>query len=275
MSLTDSELRAFEEFEKSGWENAADPYHEHWGLLSSQSAGPMLDAAEVSAGSRVLDVATGAGYVAAAAAHRNATAIGVDFSSAQVELARRTYPSIEFRQANAEALPFDAGSFDAVVIGFGLNHLPVPEAAFQEAHRVLRNGGWFAFTVWAEPRAGEGFGIVMSALERYSQPNSKIPPAPPYFRFADSEEVRRQFERSGFVGATTRIVPQYWRHRSPDLVFDAFHDGAVRATAMLRSQPEHIRESIRSAVREDVRKLGAQDTFVVPVPAALSAGRKP
>ena len=45
MALSETELRAFLEFEKSGWEQAADPYHQHWGLLSSQSVQPMLDAA--------------------------------------------------------------------------------------------------------------------------------------------------------------------------------------------------------------------------------------
>jgi len=75
MVLSEPEVRAFQEFEKSGWEQAADPYHQHWDLLSNQSAGPMLDAAKASSDSVVLDVATGAGYVATAASKRGATAV--------------------------------------------------------------------------------------------------------------------------------------------------------------------------------------------------------
>lgn len=275
MTLSESELRAFQEFEKSGWDRAADPYHQHWGFLSRQSADPMLDAARVVSGSKVLDVATGAGYVAAAAAKRGATAIGIDFSEAQVELARQTCPEVEFKQASAEALPFNADTFDSVVMGFGMNHLPNPETAFSEARRVLKKGGWFAFTVWAAPKLGEGFGIVLSAIEEHGVPDPKLPPAPPYFRFADPDEADRIFCQTGFVEATTEIVPQYWRHRSPDEVFAAFNEGAVRATAMLRSQPADVRDTIRGTVRNEVLKLRQGNGYVIPVPAALSSARKP
>lgn len=275
MALSETELHAFSAFEKDGWEKAADRYHRHWGRLSQQSAEPMLVAAGVTRGMRVLDVATGAGYVAAAAASLGAQAIGLDFSEAQVALARRVHPYVEFRQGRAEELPFATSSFDAVVIGFGLNHLPHPEKALDEAFRVLRSGGALAFTVWAQPKAGEGFGIVLNAIETYGVATAALPPAPPYFRFADPSEAKRACERAGFVSPGTRVVPQYWHHQSPDELFDAFHEGAVRATAMLRSQPAEARENIRSAVRTEVERLRVDDRFVISVPAALSWARKP
>lgn len=274
MILSGSELQAFQDFEKSGWEQAAVPYHQHWGLLSSQSVEPMLNAAKVVSGREVLDVATGAGYVAAAAYERGADAIGIDFSAAQVELANHTYPKVTFKEASAEALPFEADTFDAVVMGFGMNHLPNPEAAIREAHRVLKVGGWIAFTVWAEPKEGEGFGIVLSAIEKHGVPDIKLPPAPPYFRFADPEESGRVLADAGFVQVETKIVPQHWHHSSANLVFDAFNEGAVRATAMLRSQPADVREIIRLAVQTEVQKLKQDEQYVVSVPAALSSGRK-
>lgn len=274
MSLPESDLEAFKNFEKAGWERAADPYHLHWGNLSRQSAEAMLDAAGVTRGSRVLDVATGAGYVAAAAVKRGGRAIGLDFSAAQVELARATSPDIEFRRGDAEHLPFDAAIFDAVVIGYGVNHLPHPECAFSEAFRVLRSGGFLAFTVWASPRPGEGFGIVLGAIDAHGHP-SNLPPAPPYFRFADAEEVQRVLEHIGFLEPRTRIVEQAFYHDTPDRLFDAFNEGAVRATAMLRSQPVEAREGIRAVVRSQVEQLRQGDHYVIPVPAALSWARKP
>lgn len=275
MALSEKESHAFQTFEKNGWEDAASPYHRHWGNLSSQSAEPMLDAAQVAKGSRVLDAATGAGYIAAAAKQRGADAVGIDFSAAQVSLAQKTYPDITFQRASVEALPFEADSFDAVLMGFGMNHLPDPEAAFHEAYRVLKSGGWFAFTVWAAPRPGEAFGIVLSALEELGAKSVQLPPAPPYFRFADPVEVEKVFRDTGFLHGTTRIVPQYWRHQSPDSLFDAFNEGAVRATAMLRAQPEEAREAIRVASRKEVEKLKRDGVYVVPGPAALSFAQKP
>src|SRR4051794_29744786 len=109
--------QSFREFEQAGWEDSrvVAKYHEHQSGVTTQSVDALLDAAGVRNGSRVLDVATGAGYIAAAAALRGADTIGIDFSAAQVRTARERYPSVRFDQADAEALPFDPDTFDAVV----------------------------------------------------------------------------------------------------------------------------------------------------------------
>ena len=275
MSLTDEELQAFEDFERAGWEKAADPYHRMWGALSSQSSGPMLDAAGVSSGSKVLDVACGAGYIAAEAANRGCEAVGLDFSQAQLDLASKTYPDIAFQYGSAEELPFEPESFDAVVIGFGMNHMPKPEAVFGQAFRVLKPGGRFAFTIWDAPKPAEAFGIVLSALERFGRPNPDLPAAPPYFRMAEPDTVAAMYLDAGFVAPSTTSARQFWYHYSADDVFDAFSNGAVRVTALLRSQPEEALAAIKAAVRSDVETLKQGDTYVVPAPAALSVGRKP
>ncbi len=274
MAFSKKDIAPFNAFEKNGWEHAAGAYHDHWGPLSAQSAVPMLDLAKVALGAHVLDVATGAGYVAAAAKRLGAIPIGLDFSRAQVELAQTVFPDIEFTEGNAQELPFEDQSFDAVIMGFGMNHLPEPEKAAEEAWRVLKPGGAFAFSVWAAPAPREGFGIVLSAIEKHGVPNSKLPAAPPYFRFADADEAISILEPAGFTDVETVIAPQVWRHSTPDEVFDAFNEGAVRATAMLKAQPENVRALIRDAVRAEVRELKQGDDYLIPVPAALSVGFK-
>ena len=131
---------SFRDFEHAGW---GDPslcasYDALLSTVTIQCIPALLDAAGVRAGADVLDVATGAGYVASAAAERGARAIGVDFSAAQVALARERYPGLRFEEASADALPFPADSFDAVVSSFGMPHVPDPEAAMHEAFRVLK-----------------------------------------------------------------------------------------------------------------------------------------
>ena len=275
MVLSESERRAFGAFEKRGWNTAADPYHRHFGALTRQSSEALLDAACVQAGRNVLDVATGPGYVAASARRRGADVIGLDFSPVQIEIARKTYPDIEFQQGDAENLLFEAGRFDAVVMGFCLVHLPNAERAIAEAFRVLKPGGYFAATVWANPAPGTAYDIVLGAIERHGA-KVDLPSGPPFFRFADPEEAGRVLAAAGFVEPRTQLVPQHWRHASPDDLFAAFTEGTVRAAAVLRAQPEQVREKIRLAVREGVLKLGQVDgDYVIPAPAAVSSGRKP
>src|SRR5207302_5786133 len=122
--------------------------------------------------------------VSAAAAARSADVTGLDFSSAMIAEARRRHPAIEFSEGDAEALPFDASAFDAVVMNFGLLHLARPDTAIAEAHRVLRPGGRYALTVWAPPEQAVGFGMTLRAIQEHGNPNVGLPEGPPFFRFS-------------------------------------------------------------------------------------------
>src|SRR5262245_33699937 len=119
---------SFRDFEHTGWEDqtVCAQYDAQLSRITRQSIQALLDAADVHRGTRVLDVATGAGYVAGAAAERGAEACGIDFSTVQVAMARQRYPGVQFERSDAEALPFPAASFDAVVSAFGMPHFPDP-----------------------------------------------------------------------------------------------------------------------------------------------------
>lgn len=121
---------------------------------------------------------------------------------------------------------------------------------------------------------GEGFGIVLGAIERHGNADAKLPVAPPYFRFADPKEVRAMLEPIGFKGVSTAVASQIWHHSSPNELFDAFNKGALRATAMLNSQPENARTRIKEAVCGEVCELARGSGFLVPVPASISVGFK-
>src|SRR5207237_8980116 len=128
------------------------------GARTRQPGGALLAAVGVSRGTGLRDVASGPGFIAGAAADRGADVVGVDFASAMVTAARTRYPAVTFREGDAEALSFDASSFDAVVMNFGMLHLARPDAAIAEARRVLRPGGRYALTVWAARGPAVGFG---------------------------------------------------------------------------------------------------------------------
>jgi ubiquinone/menaquinone biosynthesis C-methylase UbiE len=105
----------FKAFESAGWSRQANTYGRVSGAITARFVDPLLDAARVWAGMRVLDVATGPGHVAAAAAGRGAEPVGVDIAERMLAVARRDHPRLDFRPGDAEALPFADASFEAVV----------------------------------------------------------------------------------------------------------------------------------------------------------------
>jgi len=109
-------------FEHDVWSRCAKGYLDGFGLLTSEATGPLLECVQLTVGARVLDVGTGPGQVAASLAQQGANPVGIDFSDAMLEEARRRQPGIDFRLASAEALPFADGEFDAVVGNFVLHH---------------------------------------------------------------------------------------------------------------------------------------------------------
>ena len=265
-------MTGFHEFEKAGWEHAADHYGDAFGSLTSQTIPALLAAAGAGKGTRLLDVASGPGYVAAAAAAMGASVTGVDFSSEMVALARRRHPQIEFLDGDAEALPFPDRSFDAVAINFGVLHLARPDTALAEARRVLRPGGRCAFTVWATPEISVGFGIVLKAIETHGRMDVPLPAGPPFFRFSDAAESIRSMEAAGFTAPRVETVPLVWRLASGDALCDAFLQGAVRTAALLRAQSPEAMEKIRQAIREGAASYRKADGIELPMAAVLSSG---
>jgi len=265
----------FHDFEHDGWERAADYYGDAFGSLTSQTIPALLRAAEVSQGTRLLDVASGPGYVAAEAAAIGALPIGIDFASEMVALASRRYPSLTFEQGDAEALPFEDGSFDAVAINFGVLHLARPDTALVEAHRVLRSGGRCAFTVWASPDISVGFGIVLNAIETHGRMDVALPPGPPFFRFSDAAESSRSMTAVGFATPEVQMVPLVWRLPSGGALCDAFLQGAVRTAALLRAQTPEAMAKIRHAIVEGAEKYRKGDRIELPMAAVLTSGTRP
>jgi SAM-dependent methyltransferase len=272
--MGESDVRAFHDFEQRGWERAAQHYGDAFGALTAATAPALLDAVQANRSTRLLDVASGPGFIAGAAAARGADVIGLDFASAMVKAARSRYPTVTFREGDAEALPFDDRSFDAVVMNFGMLHLARPDAAIAEARRVLRSGGRYAFTVWAGPDQAVGFGMTLRAIEALGNKDVPLPQGPPFFRFSDAQETRRTLEDAGFSNVETRQLPITWRLASADAVFDAMSRGGVRTAATLRAQTPAALDAIRAAVRRGVESYATGGEFHLPMPAMLASASR-
>jgi ubiquinone/menaquinone biosynthesis C-methylase UbiE len=269
-----ADTKEFREFELSGWERIPASYHHAFGELTTQTIEKLLDAVGARAGIHLLDIASGPGYVADSATKRGANVIGVDFSAAMLVEARRLHPSIEFREGDAEALPFGDDCFDAAVMNFGILHLGQPEQALTEARRVLRPGGRFGFTVWAKPEETVGFGIVLHAVEQYGELNVNLPPGPSFFRFSEASECISALLAAGFESPDVTKVPQTWRLPAGNRLFEIMSDSTVRTAGLLRAQKPEALARIRDAVRQGTEMYRNGDIVELPMPAVLAKATK-
>lgn len=266
---------AFRQFEHTSWVEVGASYGGIFGPLTSQAIEPLLDAAGARPGVSVLDVACGPGFIAAAAVRRGSRPVGIDFSSSMVTAARGLHPGVEFREGDAEALPFADGTFDAVVIGFGMLHFARPEQAIAEAFRVLRFGGRVAFSVWDAPERAVAFGIVRNAIETHGRVDVGLPAGPDFFRFSDPAECRTLLESTGFTTPKVQTVPLFWTPASADAIIDAFLEGGVRTRGVLRAQTPVELDAIRAAVRNAVAPYGRSGRLELPTPCVIASGAKP
>jgi ubiquinone/menaquinone biosynthesis C-methylase UbiE len=141
-AATPPDLAAIKQRQQATW--ASGDYH----MIATQIqivSELLIEALDLHSTERVLDVATGSGNAALAAARRGSAVVGVDYVPALLDRARRRTEAeglaAEFVDGDAEALPFDDGSFDVVSSVFGVMFAPNQELAASELVRVTRPGG--------------------------------------------------------------------------------------------------------------------------------------
>ena len=259
----------FAQFEHESWQRVADKYDSVWSPLTRQFIPSLLAEATVSAGILVLDVACGPGYLSAAAKQLGAVPTGMDFSEKMVAIAKRMFPDIRLTQGDAHEVPFEDGSFDRVLMNFGLLHVSHPEKACAEACRVLKRGGKFGFTVWARPEQNPGAKVVNDAIEAYANLNVGLPEGPPKYLYGEREECRQVLKRAGFDDASmsyeTRTVE--WHLPDAGYYFEAEQNAGVRTAGILARQSPEILEKIRIALEVGIKQYARGDKFVLPMAA--------
>jgi SAM-dependent methyltransferase len=188
----------------------------------------LCETIDLRAGQRVLDIATGSGNTALAAARRYCEVTGVDFVPALLERARERAAAerleIDFREADAESLPFADASFDVVLSTFGVMFAPNQAKAAGELLRVCRSGGKIGLTTW--PPEGFVFELQRTSA-RYSPPppNGFQPPI-----LWGTEKRLRELLGSGVRSLSLTRLKFMMRHTSVDdwLQFTRNYFGPVR-----------------------------------------------
>jgi SAM-dependent methyltransferase len=269
-----SDWDPFKKLEHRGWGEVAHRYRDSFERLTVQAIEPLLDAAKVGAGSRLLDVASGPGYVADAAARRGATAIAMDFAPAMARIARSSKPELAYAVGDAENLPVRTAALSAVTIAFGLLHFAAPDRAIAEAARVLTPGGRLAATVWDAPERARTFGLILEAVTAHGDLDVGLPPGPPFFQFSDPAVFRAALETAGFTDVQVRTVPLHWTILDSNTLLDLVMEGGVRTRALLKAQTPERLAAIRADLAERCRPYERSGLLELPTPCVLSSGSR-
>lgn len=198
----------------------------HVNALFQQWTNPVLAAAAVTEGSRVLDVACGTGVLARAAHGRvsvRGSVTGVDINPAMLSVAASVEPGVTWIEGEAGQLPFDDDSFDAVVCQFGLMFFPDPVRAIHEMLRCVSPDGRVAVAVWDALERCEAYSLSVDLLNRRAGP-------------AAAEGLRAPFVMG-----------------HPGSLRDMFQEAGARTISISTLPGTAVFPSVRSMVEADLR----------------------
>jgi SAM-dependent methyltransferase len=265
---------AVRSFEYARWQHAAGAYSATFAAATTPFIGSLLDAAQVVSDTRLLDLACGPGLLASAAAARGADPLGVDFSPAMLAVARAREPAMRFDQGDAEALPYESGSFDAVLSNFGIHHVPRPSLALGEAHRVLRRGGRVAFSFWAEPAENIAWKLVLDAVARHGDRAAAQTPAPGG-GFTTAIQCADALGEAGFIDCSTRLIRAIWQHADAASLVAALQAGTARMAAMLDAQRPDAFAAIVADIAVNAVRYRNDAGIALPIAAVIASGTSP
>jgi ubiquinone/menaquinone biosynthesis C-methylase UbiE len=248
----------------------------HVPALFQQWCAPVLDAAQVEPGQRVLDVACGTGVLGREAEARVGSTgfvAGIDPDHGMLAVAEELAPGGEWRQGTAESIPYPDGAFDAVVSQFGLMFFTDRYQALREMLRVLAHGGTLGVAVWDRLENSAAYPIAVEVLERIAGERAADALRAP-FVLGDTQELTTLFESAG--AASVGIATRSGTARFPSIrsMVEADLRGwlPVMGVVLEEEQIQHILQEAESALNSYVT---ADGQVVFDSPGHIITGTKP
>jgi SAM-dependent methyltransferase len=276
----------YKETTREQWQTAAEPWY-RWGPTVEEWLGQatelMLDMAQVGSGSRVLDVAAGAGGQTIAAARRvgpGGYVLATDISSNILGFASQAarqegMGNVETRVMDGESLEeLEEESFDAVISRVGLIYFPDQHKALSGMRRALKPGGRIASIVYSTAENNKFFSIPVSIIRKRAQLPPPLPGQPGPFSLGGVGALEEAYQQAGFREAQTRIVPSPLRLSSAAecVRFERESFGALHQ--MMAGLPETERESVWEDIERELRQFEGPDGFEGPCEMLIVAGTK-
>jgi ubiquinone/menaquinone biosynthesis C-methylase UbiE len=209
----------------------------------------------------VLETAAGTGVVTRAltAAVPEARLVATDLNQPMLDHARALHPAsdrVEWRQADASALPFADATFNSVVCQFGVMFFPDKRKAYGEARRVLKPGGGYLFNVWDEIAANEFADVVTQAVA------GLFPNDPPQFLARtphghhDIDRIRADLEAGGFAAVSVDALEARSTAPSPREPAIAYCQGTPLRNEIESRDPARLNEATERAAQALAERFG-------------------
>jgi SAM-dependent methyltransferase len=260
---------------RAQWEDAAEAWH-RWGPFIEDWLGAatqrMLDAAGVTAGSRVLDVAAGAGGQSLAAARRvgpTGHVVATDISPTILRYAAKAaadagLANVTTRELDGEHLDVDEAGFDAVICRVGLIYLPDQQAGLAGMRRALRPGGRVSAMVYSTADRNGFFAIPVGIIRRRAQLPPPAPGQPGPFSLGAPGVAEAAFARAGFGDVTAEAVPSPVRMASAADCVRFEHESFGALHQMLAGLPEPDRQAAWAEIGRALAQFDGRDGFEGP-----------
>ena len=273
MSTIDSEQ--YKKGQRQGWNSVAEGWQKWWKITEiacERVSRRLIELAEITRGSKVLDIATGNGEPAITAANQvgnSGHVLATDISSQMLSFAKQRAISlglgqvIEFKEGDAETIDLSSSTFDAALCRFGLMLLPDLRTGLSNIYGSLVDGGRLAAAVWASPDKVPTISLALNIVIK--EINIPAPPAgaPGPFRLSDEKVITNSLKESGFKDVATERMSVSFDFDSAEDYTSYVYDTAAPLQAALANQTPDRRDEVLKAITESARKYAENDTGTV------------
>ena len=264
----------FKREERAGYNLIAARYAESAALRTGLNAA-LIGAADLKPGQAVLDLASGPGVLARAAARQLSGGLVVASDIAEQALAegrrRAAEANLQFAAADAERLTFADGAFDRVLCGLGLMFFPDVPRALAEMRRVLKPGGRAVFSVWGEEARAPLVSCALQCIRRILPP-PKVERLSP-FRFGDRALLLRTLEAAVFADVDVHVHVLSCAFDSSQAYWQAFRDLAGGAAAGLSRLPEATLARLGEEVAQELAPCRQGAGYVAQSEVLIASAR--